>query len=208
MLGEAKTCTRCLRTLPLSEFRRRKNYNGTAAIYRVSECKDCLNERYAQYRQTAEGKAAIRRGIKKYEQTEKGRVAREKAMRTHNAKPERKAYNAALEALPSMRKKRRDYRRSEAGKASITSYNHRRRARLRSVQADLSREEWSAILEAANGRCAYCGHPAEKLTLDHIVAIANGGAHTKTNVVAACEFCNYSKGAKDARAWIGEMNRC
>jgi 5-methylcytosine-specific restriction endonuclease McrA len=45
-------------------------------------------------------------------------------------------------------------------------------------------------------RCVYCASPLELAfaTLDHVVPLARGGAHTPGNLVAACLRCNRLKG--------------
>jgi hypothetical protein len=46
--------------------------------------------------------------------------------------------------------------------------------------------------------CRYCGAraPDAVLVVDHVVAVANGGASTIHNLVTACEPCNAGKAAK------------
>jgi hypothetical protein len=46
--------------------------------------------------------------------------------------------------------------------------------------------------------CQYCGAtpPGVLLHLDHIVALANGGADDSDNLVTSCEPCNLGKGAR------------
>jgi 5-methylcytosine-specific restriction endonuclease McrA len=46
------------------------------------------------------------------------------------------------------------------------------------------------------GRCAYCGLECERPEMDHVVALAAGGAHSVENVVPACGQCNRKKNAK------------
>lgn len=47
--------------------------------------------------------------------------------------------------------------------------------------------------------CMYCGAhpPAVILHVDHIVAVAKGGANEMDNYVTSCERCNLGKGARD-----------
>ena len=52
----------------------------------------------------------------------------------------------------------------------------------------------AAILLRDRGVCAYCGDRAT--TVDHVIARANGGGDHPSNLVAACQPCNRSKGAK------------
>jgi len=64
-----------------------------------------------------------------------------------------------------------------------------------------------AVFENANWICHICGGKTLKSKrgtyhdrapeLEHIVALANGGTHTWSNVACACRKCNIEKGAKD-----------
>jgi 5-methylcytosine-specific restriction endonuclease McrA len=49
-----------------------------------------------------------------------------------------------------------------------------------------------AVLDRDGHRCAYCGVRAD--TIDHVRPRSRGGAHSWTNVVAACARCNHRKG--------------
>jgi 5-methylcytosine-specific restriction endonuclease McrA len=55
--------------------------------------------------------------------------------------------------------------------------------------APLSRR---AVFARDQGRCQYCGRPAE--SIDHVVPRSKGGAHAWDNVVACCRQCNTYKG--------------
>jgi 5-methylcytosine-specific restriction endonuclease McrA len=48
--------------------------------------------------------------------------------------------------------------------------------------------------------CAYCGATGD-LHIEHVIPISKGGTHVLSNVVPACQPCNYSKRAKDAETW-------
>jgi len=43
--------------------------------------------------------------------------------------------------------------------------------------------------------CTYCGKPAD--TVDHIVAIMNGGGHDLDNLQPCCAQCNNRKGHRE-----------
>jgi len=58
-------------------------------------------------------------------------------------------------------------------------------------------DQWLELLVEFNHQCAYCGRSGVPLTMDHRVAIVNGGLHTKANIVPACRPCNSKKGSKD-----------
>ena len=50
------------------------------------------------------------------------------------------------------------------------------------------------VLARDNHRCAYCGNHAD--TIDHVVPRSRGGAHSWSNVVAACKKHNHDKGSR------------
>ncbi len=54
--------------------------------------------------------------------------------------------------------------------------------------------------------CAYCEQPflLSSKTIDHVVPLRRGGAHSIDNVVVACRSCNESKGIKTLDDWIGQ----
>ena len=67
-----------------------------------------------------------------------------------------------------------------------------RRLRLRV----LNRDGWT---------CAYCG--AEATHVDHVTPTSKGGAiYDETNLVAACQRCNLSKGAKTNSVFLRGRN--
>lgn len=57
-------------------------------------------------------------------------------------------------------------------------------------------DEWQAILDKYDGKCAYC-RSSSKLTMDHVLAISLGGPHVASNIVPSCQPCNSSKGVSD-----------
>lgn len=63
---------------------------------------------------------------------------------------------------------------------------------------DLTPSQWRAIKLIYGNRCAYCGLELQRLTMDHVVPIREGGAHTASNIVPACKPCNSSKAHRPA----------
>ena len=47
----------------------------------------------------------------------------------------------------------------------------------------------------------------EKLTVDHLIPQAKGGAHSGDNSVWACRSCNSSKGKKDLLDWLDQKGQ-
>ena len=88
------------------------------------------------------------------------------------------------------------YLSTPKGKAMVKRRDAKRRANLRLTDCNVTADEWFLILEKYQNKCVYCGKESEMLTMDHFVPLAEGGTHTKENVVPACRSCNSSKGRK------------
>lgn len=71
----------------------------------------------------------------------------------------------------------------------------RRRARKYGLPAKLTNDQWRAIVEHYQDRCAYCGGPNE--SIDHFIPLhARQQGTTKRNCVPCCFQCNAAKGGK------------
>jgi 5-methylcytosine-specific restriction endonuclease McrA len=60
------------------------------------------------------------------------------------------------------------------------------------------------ILQETNYRCIYCNNIAT--TLDHIIPKWGGGNSLQSNLVAACQTCNTSKGTNHWRVWYKKQS--
>ena len=180
-----KRCTKCAELKALSEFRKdRSGKNGLR-----SQCKACAAAYGKQYR------AAHPDYHKRYrEGNYEDALAREKHYRdTHSA--QRAAYNQRWRAAnPDYRKHYNDTHKEERAAS-----NNRRRA----LKAAATIEDFDImeVWEREGYTCAYCGS-TENLTIDHIVALADGGSHSLDNLTVACMSCNSSKGAKPLIEWL------
>jgi 5-methylcytosine-specific restriction endonuclease McrA len=68
-----------------------------------------------------------------------------------------------------------------------------RKQRLKDAGGRHSSTERRRIVELQEGRCIYCNEVFTKKgppTRDHLLSIANGGAHWAINIVMACGSCN------------------
>jgi 5-methylcytosine-specific restriction endonuclease McrA len=85
----------------------------------------------------------------------------------------------------------------------VREYNlrakHKRRMKLEN-QPDVDIIVWRETLELFEYRCAYCLDWAT--SLDHILAIENGGTNDPDNCIPACKRCNSSKGKKYIDVWL------
>lgn len=96
--------------------------------------------------------------------------------------------------------KRRVYRKASA--AQRARYAKRRAGRMRRADNDLTAQEWSAVLDAWGGVCAYCGAAGGQLQKDCVQPLSRGGRYTRDNVVPACRSCNASKHNNEVTGWM------
>lgn len=74
----------------------------------------------------------------------------------------------------------------------------RRRAQKRYTEVE--KIDFVEVIRSAGGKCGICGEPLDLFgtEIDHIIPLARGGAHVRSNVQAAHASCNRAKGAKVA----------
>lgn len=84
--------------------------------------------------------------------------------------------------------------RTDAMLGKILAPNSKRRE----MSASARYKAIANLVERSGWLCAYCAGDLTMLTvtLDHRVALANGGTHDIENLCLACRSCNSSKGAK------------
>ena len=106
---------------------------------------------------------------------------------------------------------REQHRKSSAAWAlanpdKVLAKEQRRRAAKAGAPTDgHTAAELSAVLdERGLERCHYCGDVPEHI--DHVKAIADGGAHAVANLVPACASCNSSKNAADVFDWLARRD--
>lgn len=87
-------------------------------------------------------------------------------------------------------------------------YEKRERERLEKIRAQQrvyylrdnerkeARKRLPELIARDGQRCKRCG-TTEKITVDHIVALANGGTNDLDNLQLLCRDCNSAKGARE-----------
>jgi len=112
-----------------------------------------------------------------------------------------KEYAQTAEGREVNRKACSKYGQTAKGKAAYRKATSKRRALK--LGATVGAVNEAAIYER-DKVCVYCG-AAEGLTIDHVVALANGGAHAQDNLVVACKSCNSSKGTMNAEEFVRRL---
>jgi 5-methylcytosine-specific restriction endonuclease McrA len=81
---------------------------------------------------------------------------------------------------------------------------NRRKWNQAAITADGTVTKQVVLALITQKHCAWCGCEINKDTrhIDHITPISKGGAHTESNLVAACVDCNKAKGSKLLFQWL------
>jgi 5-methylcytosine-specific restriction endonuclease McrA len=123
------------------------------------------------------------------------RVKRNNKLWAINNPEKRRAINSASQKRnPEIgRKKSRKYIAAHPEKNTINQAN--RRATKMKNGGKIRSKEWLDLKEKYNFTCLKCGkkEPEIKLTLDHVVPLVMGGAHSIENAQPLCVSCNSSK---------------
>lgn len=164
-------CTCCKKIKPLNEFGKcSRNTRGVQAT-----CKECRRE----YRKSEQGQ----RVKKEYQQRNIERIRELDKARYYRDKEKRMELNCKLRKIRG--------RREEVNK---------RRAKMRNLPRNYTKEAWNNCLEYFNYSCAYCG-ATESLEQDHYKPLSKGGEYTINNIVPACHNCNSSKNNHNVYKW-------
>ena len=101
-------------------------------------------------------------------------------------------------------KRRETYRKwAAANPDKRLALDRKRRARKAGAEGEFTTDEFAALCELFENRCAYCDTDA-KLTADHVVPLSKGGSDHIENILPACQPCNSSKGTKSITTWLQE----
>lgn len=63
------------------------------------------------------------------------------------------------------------------------------------MRRKLTKNERREVYKKFNGHCAYCGCelPFDKMAVDHVKSLYNGGEDELTNMFPSCRSCNHYK---------------
>lgn len=223
--NEVKRCSRCGNVRPLGEFRKRRHRSGAEGpSSECNDChkrnKELLRRKNAEargklYRTREEARRAQRERTFKRQADRQARKAERLA---HPSKRAAELYRERYHNDPRFRE-REKARRSEAHRKRREAAGREKRAAAGSAQAQenkrakrrtmkLKRErlirgtrcenvKHQEIAERDGWKCAICGGKVTRRnwSLDHIVPLSAGGAHSYANCALAHRVCNSRRGA-------------
>lgn len=218
--SDLRRCSKCDIPKPNSEYYPRKDSKDGLRL----DCKDCVRSRaiiyYLEHSETA------KRRVSEYTSThfEEVQVRQLRYRKEHKADHAEyaKAYrsnNKAKIVAQKARwyaKNRESVRIRTAQQHRLKPYiaraaNRRRKDRVKQLPNNFLSADWKHCLDYWRGQCAYCGNPPSLfdrdlvLHMDHYIPI-NYTEHCPgtipTNIVPACQSCNYSKKTNDAHEWL------
>lgn len=191
-----KTCTKCHRDLPETEFYYRKDLNKFE-----SWCNNCKKEYMVGYHQQWYAKNKERRLKQKIDYYYKNKDEASQRSKRYRKKNREKIAKHCREYRnknkDKIRKKSKEYRQNNKDK--IKRSLRLRRLKRRVLFEDFTIEEWRQKVEQTKGICPRCNRLYSKgygITMDHNPPIskAQPGFHYKIdNVQPMCCSCNCSK---------------
>lgn len=190
------------------------------------QCPECQKE-YARGDKNKAYQREWRRGNSNaaYQKIYRANPVNKEKEKVRATKPERQAKRKSYLQSPEFKAKQKSYRQKPEVKArqkakeqtpeykAMMRASRGKRTKI-AARGDLTKEQVLERLEEFDHKCGYCStqlltmidgvdryHPQYE-TIDHIVALLNGGQHTKINIVPACRNCNASKLNQEVWAWL------
>ena len=180
-----KTCSRCKQIQPNSEF---YLYHGKPR----SQCKSCTRDYLTK---TKESRSL-------YHKEYYAKTREHKLEKTHINYEKNKDLRKQQASLWNKKNKDRvNYLQRERYRLrpeTKSEHKHRRRARLNNNGVYHVSTKFLNKLRSSS--CAVC-KSTNSVSIDHIVPISRGGAHSEGNLQPLCFSCNSSKGNKTMMEW-------
>jgi len=135
-----KTCNRCQKTLPPTEFYKDSNKPDKLQSW----CRQCIAAYHKVYQKTETGKVVNARKVRRYLSTPEGRAESSKAARRYRQSPAGKKYN-------------KEYRQSEISKEAREKYCQKNPERIKSRSAVSHAIRDGKLVRPET--CSKCGSP-------------------------------------------------
>ena len=185
-----KKCTKCGKIKHISKFCKKKT--GKYGVR--PECKKCQYEYNKQYKENHKEEI--------YEYNKKWFEDNPKKVREYNKK-----YKGNHKE--EIKERSRNYRKNNPEK--IFNQQNRRRLKEENRGRGITKEQWLEMMNFFDWKCAYSGEKMEDnkttngRTVDHIIALDNGGENEPWNIIPMKKGYNTSKHTKDMLEWYLEQ---
>lgn len=201
--SQVKRCIRCLQTLPVERF-----YTHKSSGRKSPRCKPCENANTVERRKNnpvakakARASAAKWRQLNPDKHLEQNRLAASTWRQSHRDQLKARRKNARHRLRKNNYAKYQQQRR----RSKLT-----RKARLKgaTIGNPLTITAWEAKWKARTwSTCYWCKgkYKSKTCSIDHIVALFNGGSHSIENLCIACLKCNSSKSAQSVESWNSKI---
>lgn len=189
-----KTCNKCGRELPLTEYHKRKEGKGGVQ----AKCRSCCKEYHSNFYKANKDRFVERQ--KHYNEENKEKIA-ERQKRYYEKNKDKiierhKQYQAANK--DKYKEWSKQWEAENPEKRRI--YWQRREARKKNLPFTLTPDQWETIKKEFDSKCAYCGKKGT-LGQEHFIPLTKGGEYAHSNIIPACGSCNSSKRDKDFFEW-------
>lgn len=198
-----KTCTRCRQSLSPGDFHKDANRVDGLSPW----CKECAIENArSYYYDNHEQQLEYRRQYA----AENRDAAKERARRWISENRDRHRANGQVWQHNNRDKVAKINRRwRQANPQKQVQYTQNHNALKANAEGTHTAEQFRALVEYYGDKCLCCGE-VRPFTVDHVIALSNGGANDISNIQPLCGPCNYSKAAwhnTDYRPDGGEFAR-
>ena len=175
---------------------------------RYKSCRACVECRALTsklYAETPFGKTVLKKANVKHQTTDKHKQSSKAYRQTKKAKLLQKIaqdkYRSTEKGKATRRRAEKKYAKTEKRRISSNRKHSKRRSLIKNNRVFYSKPEKEIVFSWFGFTCAYCGNKPDKLTADHFIPLASGGADALNNIVPACLSCNASKQNKSFENW-------
>ena len=183
-----KICNKCGKLLVANTMNFNKKKSGKYGVR--PECKKCKSKLDKQYYE--DNKEQIKERRKQYN----------KQYREDNKEYYKQYYEDNKEQI-----KERKKQYYEENSYIFFNANNKRRQREENQGSGITKEQWFDMMEFFDWKCAYSGITLNKdnRSIDHIIALNNGGLNEVWNCVSMLRSLNISKHANDMLEWYTQQ---
>lgn len=223
-----KKCSKCGKWLVTNTVNFNKAKGGKDGLR--GECKICQKKYKKQYRE--QNKETIAKHNKQYREQNKEVITKRKkeyykankeaileqhkiyreANKEAKAKHDKEYYEANKEAIKErVRRYGKQYNQTPQGQIVAFNSRNRRRAKEQKQGSGITKEQWLECMIFFDWKCAYSGKCLggsnnKRRSIDHIIALNNGGVNEVWNLVPMIKSLNSSKQDKDMMTWYTKQD--